>query len=120
MASIKVLAGDFVSYAPSAFTFGSFVLTPKDAKWGNQTTYNPKTDIVSLEVVNEQNAAKVGGALGLGAVGALVAGPVGAIVGGILGGRGKDVTFAAEFRDGKKLLGKIDAKAWEKVVAARF
>ena len=120
MASIKVLAGDFVSYGSNSFTFGSFLLVQKESKWGSTTSYNPKTDVVSIEAVNEENATKVGSALGLGAIGALVAGPVGAVVGGLLGGRGKDVTFAVEFRDGRKLLGSIDSKAWTKILAARF
>lgn len=124
MASLKVLAGDFVTYAPascgSLLGIAMITVTPKDSQWGSPKSYNVKTDVKSLTLANEQDGVRAFGAAGWGTVGALLAGPAGLIAGAILGGRGKDVTFIAEFNDGKKLLGRTDGKTWDKLLAARF
>lgn len=120
MAKIKVLAGDFNKHGANSYSFGSFVLVPKESTWGKSKSYTAKRGLKSISEASEETGVRVFGAVGWGTVGVILAGPVGAIIGGIIGGRGKKITFIAEFTDGKKLMGEMDSKAWTKVMAERF
>lgn len=120
MAKIKVLAGDFAVAS---------------ADWKNRTFYFHSdngaqfavagSELTAAEVATEDNIKriKVGAAAGLAGatVGWLLLGPLGivglAATGGMLALRGKDVTFIAEFRDGRKLLGTVEARAFKEMQA---
>lgn len=52
--------------------------------------------------------------------GAALLGPVGLLAGLLLGGKGTDVTFIAQFKDGRKMLATTDAKAFTKLQALVF
>ncbi|MGI2002125.1 hypothetical protein [Shewanella frigidimarina] len=54
-------------------------------------------------------------------MGALALGPAGLLAGLLLGGgKSKDVTFVAKFKDGRKFLGTTDNKTFTKLQAAVF
>lgn len=118
MANIKVHAGDFNKWGTNSFSamFGSVHLTLTD---GKSKVYRA-ADIVEITVASEQNAKRIGGAVGWGAVGSLAFGPLGLLAGVMAGGNSKDVTFIARFKDGRKLLGTIDGKAFTKLQAIKF
>ena len=63
---------------------------------------------------------KIGGTVGWGAVGAIALGPVGLLAGLLLGGKKKEVTFVARFKDGRKLLATTDNGTFTKIKAAIF
>ncbi|MGK5020766.1 hypothetical protein [Janthinobacterium sp. LB2P10] len=74
----------------------------------------------SITVASEDEVKRVGGALGWGAAGAALLGPVGLLAGLLLGGKGKDVTFIAHFKDGKKMLATTDSKTFTGMQALVF
>lgn len=117
MAKIKVHAGDFL-HTRGEISFGSMVLKTKEKSLVGEVI--PFTDIVEIEVASEESAKRIGGTLGWGAVGALALGPVGLLAGLLVGGRGKDVTFVAKLKDGRKLMATTNSKNYTKMVAATF
>ena len=80
----------------------------------------PFTNLEEVEVATEDSVKKVGGTIGWGAAGAVMLGPVGLLAGLLLGGKGKEVTFVAKFKDGRKLLATTDGKTFAKIQAAVF
>lgn len=117
MAKVKVHAGDWALGGDHMFSFGSFSLR-KPGAWLHETV--PAARLTRLEVASEESVKRFGGAAGWGAVGALALGPVGLLAGVIMGGNKKDVTFVAEFDDGRKILATTDSKAFTKMQAALF
>lgn len=115
MAKIKVHAGDF-SKINAQYTLGSFLLNEPD-KW-TPTTYGAN-DIEELTQASEESVKRLGGTAGWGVAGAVLLGPVGLLAGLLAGGRGKDVTFIAKFKDGKKLA-TTDSKTFTKMQASLF
>ena len=110
MARITAHAGDFGKGA-GEFFFGSVSL-PK-GKF-------QLTELSEVEVATEEAVKRAGGTVGWGAAGLVVLGPVGLLAGLLLGGKGKDVTFVAKFKDGRKLLATTDSKSFIKIKAAVF
>ena len=117
MAKITVHAGDFIE-GKGQISFGSMVLKTKEKNWVGEGI--PFSDIDEIEKASEDAVKRVGGTLGWGVAGAVVLGPVGLLAGLLAGGRGKDVTFVAKLKDGRKLLATTDAKTFTKMVAANF
>lgn len=117
MAKVTVHAGDFLK-GDSQFTFGSLVLKTKAHSFLGETI--PISQLESVEVASEESVKKVGGTIGWGAAGALVLGPVGLLAGLLLGGKKKEVTFVAKFKDGRKLLATTDSGTFTKLQAAVF
>ena len=117
MAKIKVHAGDFLE-GDGQYSFGSLVLRTESAKWLGETI--AITALETVEIANEENVKKIGGTVGWGAAGALILGPVGLLAGLLLGGKKKEVTFVAKFKDGRKLLATTDSKTLTKLQAAVF
>ncbi len=116
MAKIKIHAGDW-GKGSGAFSFGSFSL-PKGG-WGGFEGIH-KSRLATIELASEESVKRVGGTLGWGVVGGVLLGPVGLLAGLLAGGRGKDVTFIATFKDGRKLLGTTDNKSYISMSAALF
>lgn len=114
MAKIKVHAGDF-GKGEGQFSFGNFSL-PK-GMWFEGV---PGSQLAEIEVASEDSVKRVGGTVGWGAAGLVVLGPVGLLAGLLLGGKGKDVTFVAKFKDGRKLLATTDSKSFIKMKALVF
>lgn len=118
MAKIKVHAGDFYDGGQHSYSFGSFTLYSDKAKWMGETILASQLEEVAP--ASEENVKKIGGTVGWGAAGALVLGPAGLLAGLILGGKGKEVTFVAKFKDGRKMLATTDSKTYTKLQAAVF
>jgi hypothetical protein len=118
MAKITVQAGDFYKGGQHQFMFGTMTLFSDKAKWMGEAI--PVTELQSVEPASEESVKKVGGTLGWGAVGAVALGPVGLLAGLMLGGKGKEVTFVATLKDGRKMLATTDAKTYTKLQAAVF
>ncbi len=117
MAKVKVHAGDFLE-GDGQFSFGSLVLKTKEHSFLGETI--PITELDVVDVATEENVKKLGGTVGWGAAGALILGPVGLLAGLLLGGKKKQVTFVAKFKDGRKLLASTDSKTFTKLQAAVF
>ena len=117
MAKVTVHAGDFLK-GDSQFSFGSLVLRTEAHSFVGEVI--PITQLESLEAASEESVKKIGGTVGWGAAGALVLGPVGLLAGLLLGGRKKEVTFVAKFKDGRKLLATTDSGTFTKLQAAVF
>lgn len=117
MAKVKVHAANFPHLEVSV-TGGSFFICTKIMQISGECVL--ANQILSIEIASEESVKKVGGALGWGVVGATLMGPVGAIAGVLLGGNKKDVTFVVEFVDGRKLMGEVDSKSYQKIIASKM
>jgi hypothetical protein len=117
MATIKVHAGDFLK-GEGQLSFGSLTLKTKEHSWVGEAI--PLSALETVEVASEESVKKVGGTVGWGAAGAVILGPVGLLAGLLLGGRKKEVTFVAKFKDGRKLMATTDNKSFTKLKAAVF
>lgn len=126
MAQFEILAGDFEPGQRGQVLAGRTVKEsaqgfhmPIKGKWF-KTEYLPKAQIEQLEIATEENLKTMGGAIGWGLVGGIALGGIGAIAGLLAGGRSKEVTFVCKFKDGRKVLGKCDSKAFAEIQAACF
>jgi hypothetical protein len=117
MPTLKVLAGDFLE-GSGRFDRGIFMLRTKEHNFVGEKISVKELDAV--EVANEETVKKVGGTLGWGAAGAALLGPVGLLAGLMLGGRKKEVTVVAKFKDGRKMLATIDNGTFTDIQAALF
>jgi hypothetical protein len=117
MAKVTVHAGDF-NKGEGQYSFGSLVLKTQAHPWVGEVI--PLTELEVVDVASEENVKKLGGTIGWGAAGALILGPVGLLAGLLLGGRKKEVTFVAKFKDGRKLLATTDNGTYTKLQAAVF
>lgn len=52
--------------------------------------------------------------------GLVAEGPLGALAGVLAGGNKKEITFIAEFKDGRQILASTDSKTFTKTQAATF
>lgn len=118
MATIKIHAGDFLAGKEGSYSWGVLQLQTDAAKWLGETI--SETEIEMIEVATEDNVKKLSGAVGWGVAGGLILGPVGLLAGLLLGGKKKEVTFVARFKDGRKLLATTDNKTFTKLQAAAF
>ncbi len=116
MATIKLHAGDWgeaeAQLVGDTLCFpGASIFKPEMVK-----TFRLKT----VEMASEESVKRVGGTVGWGLVGAVALGPVGLLAGLLLGGKSKEVTFVAQFGDGRKMLATTDSKTYTKIKAAVF
>jgi len=117
MAKIKVHAGDFLA-GDGRFQSGALTLRTTRHNILGETILTSQLN--SVDVASEESVKKIGGTLGWGVLGAVALGPAGLLAGLILGGKNKDVTFIAKFKDGRKLLATTDSKSFTKLQAAVF
>jgi hypothetical protein len=117
LASIKIHAGDWGENKVGGFSFDSFSL-PKAGKFMPEGIH--KSALTEVELATEESVKRIGGTVGWGAAGAVILGPVGLLAGLLLGGRKKEVTFVAKFKDGRKFMGTTDAKTYTQIAAAVF
>jgi len=118
MGKIKVHAGDFEKIGNSSFSFGCFTLFTQQHPFMGETIV--ATELEAVDVASEENVKKIGGTAGWGVAGGVLLGPVGLLAGLLIGGRKKEVTFVARFKDGRKLLASTDQKTYTKIQAAVF
>ena len=116
MGKIKVHAGDFPHTA--AGVYGNTFTFPKTQGFGIDKV--PLSELISVEVASEENVKKIGGSVGWGVAGAVLLGPLGLLAGLLGGGRKKEVTFVAVFKDGRRLLATTDSKTYTQLLAATF
>jgi len=117
MSTIKVHAGDFLE-GDSQYGFGSLILKTKEHIFLGETI--PITELSTVDIATEESVKKLEGTIGWGVAGAVILGPVGLLAGLLLGGKKKEVTFIAKFKDGRKLLASTDSKTFTKLQAAVF
>ncbi|MDD5211465.1 MAG: hypothetical protein PHV62_03555 [Sulfuricurvum sp.] len=118
MAKIIVHAGDFLEGDGELGMFSVLQLKTKEHPWVGESIHLSMLETVDM--ANEENVKKVAGTVGWGVAGAVVLGPVGLLAGLLLGGKKKDITFIAKFKDGRKLLATTDSKTFTKLQAAVF
>lgn len=116
MATVKVHAGDFFK-GDANLSFGMIFLKSMEKILGEHI---PISELQSVEIASEENVKKAGGTIGWGAVGAIALGPAGLLAGLLLGGKKKEITFVAKFKDGRKLLATTDSKSFTKLQSAAF
>jgi len=117
MSTIKVHAGDFLK-GDGHFSFSTFTLRTMDKYWVGE--HISASQLEFIEAASEENVKKLAGTVGWGAVGAVALGPVGLLAGILLGGKKKEITFVAKFKDGRKLLATTDQKTYTKIQASIF
>lgn len=115
MATIKVIAGDFLK-GDSQYTWGNFSLRTKEHTIFGESISAKKVESITL--ASEESIKKLGGTVGWGAVGALALGPIGLLAGVLLGGKSKDITFIAVFKDGRKVMATTDVATYNKLLGA--
>jgi hypothetical protein len=117
MANLEVHAGDFLT-GPADTSFGVFGLRTRERSFlGERILYS---ELAEVSVATEESVKRIGGTVGWGVAGAVILGPVGLLAGLLLGGRKKDVTFVAKFKDGRRILATTDSKTFIKIQAAVF
>lgn len=119
VAKMKIHAGDFGKGA-GTYMFGSFGFPWQPGDGFGLGKGRHVSELQSVEIATEEAVKRVGGTVGWGVVGATLLGPVGLLAGLVAGGRGKDVTFVAQFKDGHRFLATVDAKTYTKIQAALF
>lgn len=120
MSTVTIHAGDFpIGKASFGFNAMTFPWQPGDG-FSTGKTVALVGELESVEAATEESVKRIGGTVGWGVVGATLLGPVGLLAGLLMGGRGKDVTFVARFKDGKKLLATTDSKTFTKLQALTF
>lgn len=119
MARITVHAGDFLKGA-GEYSFGNLILKTTATIWNLTGEVIPSSQLEIVEIASEESVKKIGGTIGWGAAGAIILGPVGLLAGLMLGGKKKEVTFVAKFKDGRKLLATTDSKTYTKLMSAVF
>lgn len=117
MSKVVVHAGDFLA-VDGQLVYGGIVLKTKEHSLLGERI--PLSQLASVEVASEENAKRMVGTIGWGAAGALALGPVGLLAGLLLGGKKKEVTFVAVFKDGRRLLATTDSSEFTKLRAAVF
>lgn len=117
MSKFVIHGGDFIKGGtPPSFSFGYFRLCTVAHQWAGESV--SASDIDTIEVLTEANAKRLSGSLAWGAVGAIALGPIGGLAGLLAGGNGSDVTFACQFKDGRKLVATVDSKTYAKIRGA--
>lgn len=117
MAKVRIHAGDFLK-GNGQYSFGSLVLRTQGQKFIGESI--PISELAEVDVATEDTVKKLGGTVGWGLAGAVALGPVGLLAGLLLGGKKKEITFVARFKDGRKLLATTDNKTFTKLKAATF
>lgn len=117
MAKITVHAGDFRK-GDGQYSLGTLILKAPNSLFVGEIIH--LSYLKSVDVASEETVKKVAGTIGWGAAGALVLGPAGLLAGLLLGGKKKEVTFVAQFKDGRKLLATTDSGTFIKLQAAVF
>lgn len=117
MAKVTVHAGDFIK-GTGDLVFNALVLKTAQHAFVGESI--PLNKLETVEPASEESVKKIGGTIGWGVAGSLVLGPVGLLAGLLLGGKKKEVTFVARFKDGRKLMATTDSATYTKIKAAVF
>jgi hypothetical protein len=120
MSRITIHAGDFATGKGSISS--STIIFPWAAGDGFSSgkCVSMVGNLESTQLASEDSVKRVGGTVGWGIAGAALLGPVGLLAGLLMGGKGKDVTFIAILKDGKKFLATVDSSSFIKLQALVF
>ena len=118
MAKVTVHAGDFLEGDGSYTGSCLFLKTEEKKSWNGECIHI--RELETVEMATEESVKKIGGTIGWGVTGAVLLGPVGLLAGVLLGGKKKQVTFVAKFKDERKLFATTDSKTFTKLQAAVF
>ncbi len=119
MAKVKVLAGKGFNAGDGSLMFGILSLPSPQPTTGKLEALSLNR-LASVQIATEDKVKKMSGSFGWGAVGLIALGPLGALAGVLAGGNKKEVTFIADFRDGRQILASTDGKTFTKIQAAAF
>jgi hypothetical protein len=115
---ITIHAGPFCLDITHYFVKGVLKLCTKKRQWFPEKI--KATELKSIDIASEDNVKKLGGTVGWGLAGAVMLGPVGLLAGLICGGKKKEITFVAEFKDGRKMLATCSNKTYSQIQASLF
>lgn len=80
----------------------------------------PANEVVSIDIVTEQNSTSISKKAGWGFVGSVALGPLGLLAGVLGGGNKYEKIVAIEFTDGKRALLRCDAKSYGEMMRLTF
>ncbi|MGO1163287.1 hypothetical protein ACTOV4_15235 [Brucella sp. C7-11G] len=117
---IKVLAGD---WAPGTVCVFEPAFFGKPNRIRMARVFGPEysdSEVVSIDLLTEQNSTSVFKKAGWGAVGGLALGPLGMFAGLLGGGNRHEKIVAIEFTDGKRALLQVDTKSYAEIMRLAF
>lgn|GEM_PF-2201706 len=122
MSTFKVIAGDFGQDRVGQLFWGPLYGKNQGLQMpingaSFRTEHVGGGEIASLEIATEQNLKKMSGSIGWGLVGGVAFGVVGAAAGVLSGGRKTEIVFTCLLSDGRRFLGKCDAKTFTNLQA---
>lgn len=120
--TIKVHAGSFREKGSHQYLNRFFLMETNSKKFGiiDRREKIHVSNLAELEIASEENVKKMAGTVGWGIAGGLVLGPVGLLAGLLMGGKKKEVTFVAKFKDNRKMLATTDNKTYLQITAAHW
>jgi hypothetical protein len=120
VSKITVIAGDIeagVYFIPPRILGKEIVMKKQVALQGpGEVTI----EVDRIELQTEEGVKRLSGTAGWGLAGLALLGPIGAIGGMMIGGRDKQICFAAHLKDGRKLLATTDSSTYQKFIAVMF
>ncbi|TCL91850.1 hypothetical protein C8J38_105153 [Rhizobium sp. PP-WC-2G-219] len=117
---IKVMAGD---WGPGTVCIFEPAFFGKPDRIRMARVFGPEyaaDEVVSIDIVTEQNGTSILKKAGWGLIGSAVLGPVGLLAGVLGGGNRHEKIVAIEFRDGKRALLQCDAKSYGNIMRLAF
>lgn len=117
---IKVLAGDWEPGTVCVFEAAMFGKTDRIRMARVFGPEYPANEVVSIDIVTEQNSTSILKKAGWGFVGSVALGPLGLLAGVLGGGNRHEKIVAVEFTDGKRALLQCDAKSYGEMMRLTF
>ena len=120
--TIKVHAGDLSKKGTHQFLNNCFLMETASKKFGiiDRRDKIYVSNLVEFEIASEENVKKIAGTVGWGIAGGLVLGPVGLLAGLLMGGKKKEITFIAKFKDNRKMLATTERIPSLQITAAQW
>jgi len=115
--AFKVHAGDFEKGSNHQLLSGTLVMKVPGKFFREDI---PLSEVETVEAASEESVKRAGGTVGWGVAGAALLGPVGLLAGVLCGGRGKDVTFVCQLKDGRRFMATAPSKVYTELAAALF
>lgn len=115
--SFEVHAGDFKKGKDHQYVGGKLIMKVPGKFFRENITLD---QIETVDTASEESVKRIGGTVGWGVAGAALLGPVGLLAGLLAGGRGKDVTFVCQLKDGRKFMATASSKTYTALTAAVF
>ncbi|MBB2828932.1 UNVERIFIED_ORG: hypothetical protein GGI65_005601 [Rhizobium esperanzae] len=117
---IKVLAGDWEPGTVCVFEPAFFGKPDRIRMARVFGPEYPAAEVISIDIITEQNSTSILRKAGWGFVGSVALGPVGMLAGVLGGGNRHEKIVAIEFTDGKRALLQCDAKSYGEIMRLTF